>query len=75
MLTVQLFCDASEVLEGELENWAGVEVCVDVKGTASGGFPFEEQSEDLKYSVRKLVFKAELQVLCKHEEKHGREHK
>lgn len=30
---------------------------------------------DLKYSVRKLRFKAELQVLCKHEEKHGRERK
>lgn len=48
---------------------------MDVKGAASGGFPFEEQSEELKYSVRKLKFKAELQVLCKHGEKHGREHK
>lgn len=45
MLTVQLFCDVPQVLEGELENWAGMEVCVGVKGTASGGFPFEEQSE------------------------------
>lgn len=46
-------------------------MCVDVKGTALGGFPFEEQSEDLKYSVRKLRFKAE----CKHEGKRGQEHK
>lgn len=75
MLTVQPFCDASQALEGELENWAGMKVCVDVKGAASGGFPLEEQSGDLKYSVRKLTFKAESQVICKHEEKHSQEHK
>lgn len=71
MLTVQPFCDASQALEGGLENSAGMKVCVDVKGAASGRFPFEEQSEDLKYSVRKLRFEAESQVLCKHEGKRG----